>query len=213
MRSLQGFYGKKFNKLTIIKKVGTDKQGKSVVRCLCDCGEKKDIAFRHVKSGHNKSCGCLSGEKHNMTASPEYASWKTMMQRCKNKNKQSYKNYGERGIKVCKRWNSFSCFYEDMGERPPNATLDRIDNNGNYEPKNCRWATHSEQQRNTSRSVMVTYKNKTLPICSWAEILGLKDNTLRWRKRSGWSDEMTILTPVRGKTVSKRLCKALGLPE
>ena len=125
----------------------------------CDCGTEKEIMDSSVKRGNTKSCGCLlreNGRKtaklnttHGMRYTKEYECWKSMKQRCSNPNKDGYKNYGGRGIKVCDRWlNSFENFYADMGPKPVGHSIDRINNDGNYEPKNCKWSSNSDQAYN-----------------------------------------------------------------
>jgi len=117
---------------------------------------------------------------------PLYVTWKDMHKRCISPNNGAYKYYGARGIRVCERWREFWNFVEDMGERPPGTTLDRIDNTGHYEPSNCRWATQIEQQRNTRNTKMLTYNGETLPLRTWAERIGKDPSSLFQRiKRYG----------------------------
>lgn len=124
-------------------------------RCSCDCGEVVTVIALALISGGTKSCGCFRLDRittHGMTGTPEYRSWRSMLQRCMNVSSNRYMNYGGRGISVCDRWMDFANFFSDMGSRPSlDYSLDRIDNDGNYEPGNCRWATRSEQQRNKRR--------------------------------------------------------------
>lgn len=131
--------------------------------CVCDCGSTCIVSATNLVSGHVQSCGCFRKEvtvarmlKHGGSCGgnwfPEYAVWNTMRQRCTNPNSEKYKDYGARGIKVCKRWAKFKNFLEDMGRRPSkDYSIDRKNNDGNYCKRNCRWATRSEQQRNTRR--------------------------------------------------------------
>jgi hypothetical protein len=123
--------------------------------CKCECGAVKSVAAVELKAGKTKSCGCFDADrkktatvKHGFNRTPTYVSWCAMWARCTNPKLRSFKHYGGRGITVCVRWADFSAFLVDMGERPANTSIDRIDVNGNYEPDNCRWATASTQRRN-----------------------------------------------------------------
>lgn len=155
---------KKFEKLTILKEVDpiiynyTHRKNdiRRRVLCLCDCGKEKIIFLSNIMQGKTKSCGCLtikSATKHGYYKDkkplPTLSTWLSMIQRCTNKNHRAYKDYGGRGIKVCDRWlKSFENFLEDMGERPENTEIDRDNNDGNYEPSNCKWVTAKNNSRN-----------------------------------------------------------------
>ncbi|MCK4525947.1 hypothetical protein KAW18_01145 [candidate division WOR-3 bacterium] len=144
--------GQRFNRLTVIEP--TEKRSSKCVvwRCLCDCGNEAFVNSNNLKSGGVKSCGCLSRETkttHGMSGTREYWTYRCMIDRCYNPKAPNYKDYGDRGIKVCDRWrNSFEAFYEDMGPRPKGMTIDRIDSYGNYKLSNCQWATGHEQRMN-----------------------------------------------------------------
>jgi len=179
--------------------------------CLCDCGTVKAIQSAHLRSRTEgtKSCGCLMIEAAKITGSNSathghrkrgnttstYECWKAAKSRCENPNDKQYKNYGGRGIKFCERWGEFENFLADMGECPPGLTLDRINNDGNYEPGNCRWATWKEQARNTRRNRLITFRGETKCVAEWAEVVGLNTYTLWSRLKVGWSVERALLTP------------------
>jgi hypothetical protein len=170
-KNLKEVVGLKYNRLTIIDEEPTIRYGNSTFRimlCRCECGEEKVIMFQHLKNGRTKSCGCLNKElsteriikvgiKHGLNKHPLYQTHNAMKHRCSNPNHQRWESYGGRGIKVCDRWlgeDGFKNFLEDMGERPEGTTLDRINNDGNYEPTNCRWATISEQNKNRRKKTI-----------------------------------------------------------
>lgn len=131
---------------------------------------------------------------------PGFYTWASMLRRCTYSWDQAYPSYGGRGIKVCDRWRkSFYSFIEDMGEKPAGMTLDRIDNNGNYEPGNCRWATAKTQTRNRRNTRRLTYGGETRSLTEWAETKGISIATIRSRLRWGWSDEAALSTPTEGR--------------
>jgi hypothetical protein len=152
--------GNKYGRLTVLNKY---KKIKRIYYwlCRCDCGQEKWFYSVHFKNGDTKSCGCLRKElaskrmtgrkyafKHGRYGKGEYVSWIAMIKRCSYPTNGNWKNYGGRGIKVCKRWLKFNKFFEDMGPRPKGTSIDRINNNGNYTKSNCRWSTAKEQSNN-----------------------------------------------------------------
>lgn len=195
--------GQKFGRLTILSFSYVSNHGDGYWNCICDCGKERTVMGSNLKAGNTKSCGCLQKErsgmppKHGMSKTSIHSSWRGMAQRCYNPKNNNYHRYGGRGIKVCKRWlNSFTNFYKDMGEKPENKTLDRINNNGNYTPKNCKWSTAIEQQNNTRFNRLITIKGKTKTISEWSRIEKINSSTVSKRIKHGWSPEKSVMTKV-----------------
>ncbi|MEX0779226.1 MAG: hypothetical protein WD037_05805 [Balneolales bacterium] len=149
--------GKRFGEWIVVNKGMCNKYGNIYWNVKCDCGTERSVQSHALRSGNSKSCGCSGRKsqadkikKHGRTKTTEYNIWNGMIRRCTNPKNKDYNRYGGRGIKVCTRWrNSFELFYSDMGDRPSlNHSIDRIDNNGNYELSNCKWSTWEEQNKN-----------------------------------------------------------------
>ncbi len=163
--------------------------------CICSCGKRVVRKSCVLLTNAATSCGCMKGSRmsnmtkiHGGSKTITYASWKAMRGRCRDENHPSYKDYGGRGIQVCERWfSSFAAFLEDMGERPSKAyTIDRFPNNdGNYEPGNCRWATDSEQKSNKRSSRLVSHDGLILTVKQWSVRLGISDKTIIARLNRG----------------------------
>lgn len=152
---------------------------------------------RQLKKGAGGKMGGEKGvplERHGMSGSPEYAVWFSMKARCANPNNASYSRYGGRGITVCAAWwNSFAQFFRDIGPRPSSRhTLNRKDNDGNYQPDNCEWTTWTEQQRNRSNNWMLTYNGVSMTVAAWAEKIGERWDLIYDRLERGWSIERTL---------------------
>jgi len=155
------------------------------------CSKACEMLLCHAKRGDG--CGCLS-KTHGMEGTPIYQTWKSMLQRCRNPKLENYPRYGGRGITVCERWHKFENFYEDMGPRPKGNSLDRINNNGNYEFDNCRWATLLQQNNNRINTAMINGE----PLADVARRHVMSPNLLHQRYvKLGWTLERALNTPIR----------------
>jgi len=193
-------YGKKFGRLKVIR--ATSKIGYYL--CVCDCGKVKRVRRDHLKTGKTQSCGCLrrkvvsmANTKHGMYGTKEYRSWLNIKDRCNNPNHSNYPHYGGRGIAIDPDWNkSFQAFYDHVGDAPsPKHTIDRIDNDGNYEPGNVRWATLSEQQMNRTDTEYIKIGGYRMTPRQWCELAGHKHSTYMSRVKREWDKVEAIVTP------------------
>ncbi len=179
------------------------KPGRWVYECVCDCGETVHVMAHNFKTGKTVSCGCKRREdlglhkpKHGYARSKVYRAWVGMKSRCYDKNFCGFHNYGGRGIRVCDRWlNDFSAFLEDMGEPSKRESLDRIDVNGNYEPKNCRWASQTTQSNNRRTNRAISAFGKTMTEAQWCKRLGLTRGTISHRIKAGWTVDDAVSKP------------------
>lgn len=179
--------GDTYGELLIIEEIEErDKNNHVLYRCKCSCGTEKIILGRSLRSGRSSSCGCMASikkTKHNMNRTTEYKTWSSLKQRCYNKNDSKYKDWGGRGIKVCDRWiNSFENFFEDMGYKPSKShSIERINNDGDYEPSNCIWADKKTQARNRRSSTKILHENKIIDIFLFSEKMNLSVSGARKR--------------------------------
>lgn len=199
-KKFQYLCGAKFGRLLVYNFAGKKTYGSCGAvyywDCLCDCGKTIILHTYDLRSGLRTSCGCSNNTDQPSKRRKEYRRWKNMLSRCNNPQNSQWEDYGGRGITVCERWMVFENFLEDMGPPPtPRHTLDRCNNNGNYEPNNCRWATYLEQGRNTRRNTTFTINGKTRCMSEWSEITGLSVHTIRSRLDLGWDITMAITTP------------------
>lgn len=186
--------GQKFNMLTARRFAGGDHVGSKARRlweCVCECGNVVEVTAALLNSLEKISCGCVTASfKHGMAKTPTYQIWAAMHDRCRNAANKSFHRYGGRGISVCERWSGrdgFENFLADMGEKPPQLSIDRKNNDGHYEPSNCRWATTVEQTTNRASTRLITFNGETLMLKEWAIRLGLAPTTLALRFKRGWS--------------------------
>lgn len=195
--------GEKYGRLLVVERAPNAVNPKDTNArwlCKCDCGRSSIAYGGDLKRGKVVSCGCWNDEKrttHGMSRTHINSVWRSMLDRCQNPNNVAYRNYGGRGIAVCERWKEFKNFFADMGDRPKGYQIDRINNDGNYEPGNCRWATPRQQQNNKRGTRILEFNGKSQSIGDWSLETGIKWQTLRGRLRNGWSIERTLTTPVK----------------
>ena len=189
--------GMKFGRLTVIERTENSESGKTRWLCRCDCGKEIVVCGCNLKNNHTQSCGCIHHEvvsrvfgTHHMSQSRIYSIWVNIKTRCLNHKAVNYHNYGGRGITICNEWqNDFQAFYDYVSKlehfNEKGYSLDRINNNGNYEPNNLRWADLKTQSRNTRANLIVIYKGKSMPLIDAAELSGIAFPTLWARVRNG----------------------------
>lgn len=215
----QDLTGKTFGRLTVLSYADKNKNGANQWKCVCACGATKTIVTSGLTSGRTNSCGCYKQDDlserrttHGKSKTREFRVWSAMLTRCSNPNQDNHAYYGDRGIVVCDGWkNSFESFLAEMGVAPSKKhEVDRINNEIGYVcgkcgqccekgwPLNCRWATRKENQRNKRSNHLVTCNGITKTLVEWSEETGINQVTLRYRLKRSWSDEQTILTPLRG---------------
>jgi len=206
--------GRKFGNLTILRRDECKSHNIKWI-CKCDCGNVCSVAGVHLKSGHTKSCGCIHKKllskrvkTHGASKTRLYSIWSGMKDRCNNPNSFAFLNYGDRGISVCDDWsNNFNCFKEWSINNgyAENLTLDRKDNNGNYCPNNCRWATRKEQSRNTRRNVLVEINGFTQCLNDWIKTNGINRSTFNDRYYiRNWPLKKALTYPVKNKKIGRR---------
>lgn len=207
--------GKVFGRLSAEERSATSKDGRAMWRCTCSCGRSVVVRSTDLVRGLTKSCGCLQKEcsremglnnaTHKKTGTKEYRAWLSMLHRCSPEYLKDFPRYSGRGIKVCEDWKCFENFLRDMGVCPSDKeSIDRYpDNNGDYEPGNCRWATTTQQARNRESSVILDHNGAKRCVVEWSEITGIPTTTIRARLKLGWSVSRA-LTTIRRPYPSRR---------
>lgn len=191
--------GQRFGSLTVIEYGGIDStNGYAKWLCKCDCGNRKTILSRNLRSGATKSCGCLrkkttsaTMKTHGMADSRLYGVWLSMRRRCDNPKTESYRNYGERGISVCNEWEHFEPFMEWAIKNGyhEGLSIDRIDVDGNYGPDNCRWVTMKEQQNNRRNNHIVDYNGDKMTLAMFARSIGIDARRANYLLKRGYTTE------------------------
>lgn len=205
--------GRRFGYLVAVSREGSIGRA-AAWRCRCDCGLEILARSDKLVAGRKKSCSITKHEFKWHIPAPgittlnpnEYSSWAAMWARCRNKKHRGYARYGGRGIKLCKRWESFAAFLADMGPKPTaKHSIDRYPNNaGNYEPGNCRWATDAEQRHNKSNAVWVDYNGRRVMLMDLLAELGVSKTIVRSRLNIGWSLDEALTIPVRQKKTKRK---------
>jgi len=199
--------GRRFGFLTVIRREGSyRKTTQAAWLCRCDCGSEKVVGGDNLRRGLSKSCGCQQHlgptPTHGLTDTPIYSIWQGMFARCYNPRNPAYKHYGGRGIRVCERWSTVENFVADMGSRPAGLTLDRIDNDSNYEPTNCRWATRRQQANNTRRNVIIPTSHGNLTFTELARLAGISKTALYYRLSRGLKGDQLLAPGHNGRSLS-----------
>jgi hypothetical protein len=202
--------GSVFVHLTAVRLVGADKWGDSIWLCRCSCGKETETKANKLKRGETKSCGCKKGQwcaeantTHGASArgkmTVEYHTWQGMIDRCENPNYSQYADWGGRGIKVCAEWrHNFPAFLAHIGPRPgPNYTIDRTNNDLDYQPGNVQWKTRTDQNRNKRSNRWVTHNGERMLASEWAERTGICEGTIVQRLAAGWSVAHALTAPKR----------------
>lgn len=205
------FIGKKFGRFTILEFVRRV-NGHNILRCVCDCGNEREVRLSSLTTGNTYSCGCYSTErrsaisieantKHGLCYHPLYSVWANMKDRCSNSNNIGYQHYGGRGIRVCTEWEtSFEDFYEwatSKGKYSKGLSIERLDVDGNYEPSNCTFANLHTQSRNKRASRVITIDGVTKNWIDWCRFYSIPESTVRNRVNRGMSVKDALTTPRR----------------
>lgn len=220
MGKLIDLTGQRFGRLTVLERAWSRK-GQLFWRCKCDCGRICDVQGSSLRNGRTKSCGCLHDELAHVRLAvrnyfkpdktrrnkPLYRVWSNMRQRCNNPNNPEYHLYGERGITICAEWDNdyetFETWALENGYQI-GLSIDRIDNDAEYSPTNCRWTDAKTQSNNQRKTILLTYNGKTQPLSYWADEFGISRNVLKCRIRAGWPVERALTEPIHTEKINKQ---------
>ena len=214
---MDDFIGKKFGRWTIVealpREMGAKKMKRMKYKCVCDCGNTSEVSKTCLVTGRSKSCGCYAKQRasetmttHGLSRTPMYALWASIKRRVVNPNVKGFDRYGARGITMCNEWlNNFQAFYDyvndTLGPKPsPQHSIDRIENEGNYEPGNIQWATNEAQSSNRRSNIVVVFQGISDTLTRHCRRLGLNAKVVNLRvSRRGWTPEQALSTPTDGK--------------
>lgn len=194
--------GQKIGHWTVLRKVENDSRGNSQWLCRCECGKEKVVRGQRLRNGESTSCGCKRKKFTETYGSKSrlYRIWRGMLTRCENPNNHAFEHYGAKGISVCEEWHSFGSFrdWSFSNGYSEKSSIDRICNDGGYNPENCRWVENwNVQMNNRSSCHVLEFKGEKKTISEWANITGLKSTTIRKRLDMGWNIEAALKTPAR----------------
>lgn len=213
MSALKDLTGQKFGRLTVVHRGNSHRlpcgQVQTMWICMCDCGNLTTVNTGNLRTGKVVSCGCYNKEKshisypkHGKSRDRIYGIWAGIKKRCNLSSNPSYQYYGGRGITICDEWNSnFTLFYEWAIAHgyQDGLSIDRINQDGNYEPNNCRWVSMKKQENNRRNNILLTFEGETHTLSEWAEIKGIKYTTLNHRIKNGWTVERALTEKVGEK--------------
>jgi hypothetical protein len=211
MTKLIDIIGKKFGKWIVTIRVANKYGTRTRYLCECECGTKREVEGSSLRTGSSKSCGCVSTERisklrltHGKTKTDIFVIWQGIKDRCYNEKGNHWNSHGKRGIKVYEEWihsfEKFELYIKTLGIRPEGYTLDRINNDGDYEPHNLRWASPRTQANNTRSNRIIEFKSKRMTMAEWAREINISYKTLATRLYDGWSIEKALSTPTLNKT-------------
>lgn len=213
MPKLRDLTGQKFGRLTVVRRAKNSAKCETMWECICDCGNYTIVRGKNLTEGITKSCGCIRKDPrpyrrtHGMSRTRLYRIWSLIKDRCENKNNPAYERYGGRGIRLCDEWHSSSSFFDWALNNgySENLTIDRIDNDGDYCPENCRWADIYTQSNNTRRNRYMTLNGKTQTLAEWCTEYDMPYKTVHSRlNRQRWDLEKALTTPIdKRKTGNK----------